>query len=142
MHNLLYQITAYISTSTRDFLLTRGQGAEPVQLTFHSVLRNLYAEPSRGASCQISVHLVTRFQKRRFYLRNQPIRNKNCLWRSYLLTDWDKINILYSGPAIYVSYQVSVHLAMRFQRRRFVEIDQSEIRIACDGHVCKRIGQK
>jgi hypothetical protein len=31
---------------------------------------------------------------------------------------------------------------MRFQRRRSLEIDQSEIRIACGGHVCKQIGQK
>jgi hypothetical protein len=29
---------------------------------------------------------------------------------------------------------------MRFQRRRFLEIDQSETRIACGGHVCKWIG--
>jgi hypothetical protein len=34
------------------------------------------------------------------------------------------------------SYKVSVHLAMRFQRKRFLEIDQSETRIACGGHVC------
>jgi hypothetical protein len=43
---------------------------------------------------------------------------------------------LYRGPSIDASYQVSVHLAKLFQRRRFLEIDQSEIRIACDGHVC------
>jgi hypothetical protein len=30
-------------------------------------------------------------------------------------------------------------LAMRFQRRRFLEIDQWETRITCGGHVCKRI---
>jgi hypothetical protein len=30
-------------------------------------------------------------------------------------------------------------LAKRFQRRRFLEIDQSETRIACGGHVCKKI---
>jgi hypothetical protein len=28
-----------------------------------------------------------------------------------------------------------VHLAKRFQRRRFLEIDQSETRIACGGQV-------
>jgi hypothetical protein len=27
-------------------------------------------------------------------------------------------------------------LAQKFQRRRFVKIDQSETRIACGGHVC------
>jgi hypothetical protein len=31
---------------------------------------------------------------------------------------------------------VSVHLAKGFQKRRFLEIDQSETRIACGGHVC------
>jgi hypothetical protein len=30
---------------------------------------------------------------------------------------------LYRGPSIDASYQVSVHLAMWFQRRRFLEID-------------------
>jgi hypothetical protein len=34
------------------------------------------------------------------------------------------------------SYQVSVHLTKRFQRRRFLKIGQSETRIACAGHVC------
>jgi len=33
------------------------------------------------------------------------------------------------------SYQVLVHLDKRFQSRRFLEIDQSETRIACGGHV-------
>jgi hypothetical protein len=32
--------------------------------------------------------------------------------------DWDKINNLYRGPPIAASYQVLVHLAKRFQRRR------------------------
>jgi hypothetical protein len=39
----------------------------------------------------------------------------------------------YKGPSIDASYQVSVHLAKRFQRR-FLEIDPSETRIACGGH--------
>jgi hypothetical protein len=43
---------------------------------------------------------------------------------------------LYRGPSIDASYQVSNHLAKWFQRRRFLEIDQSETRIACGGHVC------
>jgi hypothetical protein len=43
---------------------------------------------------------------------------------------------LYRRPSIDASYQVSIHLANRFQRRRFLEINQSETRIACDGHVC------
>jgi hypothetical protein len=44
-------------------------------------------------------------------LKNQPIRNKNCLWQSCLLMDRDEMSILYRGPSIDASYQVSVHLA-------------------------------
>jgi hypothetical protein len=40
------------------------------------------------------------------------------------------------GPSIDASYQVSFHLAKWFQRRFFLEIDQSETKIACGGHVC------
>jgi hypothetical protein len=64
---------------------------------------------------------------------------------------------LYRGPSIDASSQILVHLAKRFQRRRFLniclsesriafgdhgldekiflEINQSETRIACGGHV-------
>jgi hypothetical protein len=53
-----------------------------------------------------------------------------------LLMDRDRMNNLYRGPSIDASYQVSDHLANRFQRRRFLEIDQSETGIACGGQVC------
>jgi hypothetical protein len=42
----------------------------------------------------------------------------------------------YRGPSIDDSYKVSVYLAKLFQRRGFLEINQSETRIACGGHVC------
>ena len=67
--------------------------------------------------------------------RNRPIRNKNCLWWSCLLMDRDEMSNHYRGPPIDASYKVSVHLAKQFQRR-FLKISQSEIRIACGGHVC------
>ena len=51
--------------------------------------------------------------------KNQPIRNKNCLWRPCLLMDRDEMSNLYRGLSIDASYQVSVHLAYGFQRRRF-----------------------
>jgi hypothetical protein len=50
--------------------------------------------------------------------------------------DGNEMNNLYRGPSKDASYLVSVHLAKWFQRRRFLEIDQSETRIACGGHVC------
>ena len=76
-------------------------------------MSNLYREPSY----QVSVHLAKRFKRRRFF-RNRPIRNKNCLWRPCLLMDRDKMNTFYRRPSIDASYQVSVHLAKGFQRRR------------------------
>ena len=49
---------------------------------------------------------------------NWPIRNKNCLWQPCFLMDRDKMSKLYRGPSIDASYQVSVHLAKGFHRRR------------------------
>ena len=151
-------------------------------------MSNLYRGTSKDASYQVLIHLAKRFQRRRFF-RNQPIRNKNCLWRPCLLINGSELNQrslqrnfqgcflpsfdsfglavleetifkksidqkqelpvatmfvngselneqLYRGPAIDTSYQVLVHLAQRFQRRRFKKIGQSETRIAYGGHVC------
>jgi hypothetical protein len=81
-------------------------------------MSNLYRGPSKDASYQVSIHLAKRFQRRRFF-RNQPIRNKNGLWRPCLLTDRDEMSILYRWPSKDASYQVSIHLAKRFQRRFF-----------------------
>ena len=52
------------------------------------------------------------------------------------VNDRDKISNPYREPSIDTSYQVSVHLAKRFQRRRFLEINQSETRIVYGGHIC------
>jgi hypothetical protein len=88
----------------------------PCLLTDWDEMSNLYRGPSIDASYQVSVHLAKRFQ--RIIFKNRPIKNKNCLWRTCLLTDQDKKSILYSGPSIDASYHVSVHLAEGFQRRR------------------------
>jgi hypothetical protein len=98
-------------------------------------MSNIYRGPSKDASYQVLFHLARRFQRRRFF-RNQPFTKKNGLWWPCLLTDRDEMSNLYRGPAIDASYQVSVHLAKRFQKRRFLKIGQSETRIACGGYVC------
>jgi hypothetical protein len=107
----------------------------PCLLTDRNEMSNLHRGPSIDASYQVLVHLAKQFRRRRFFL-NRPIRNKNCLWWPCLSTDQDEISNLHRGLSIDASYQVSVHLAKWFRRRRFLKIGQSETRIACGGHVC------
>jgi hypothetical protein len=59
---------------------------------------------------------------------NMAATGNSCFWFADFLNllFWKN---LYRGPSIDASYQVSVHLAKRFQRRRFLEINQSETRI-------------
>jgi len=38
------------------------------------------------------------------FFRNWPNRNKNYLWRPYLLIDWNKISNLYRGSSIHICY--------------------------------------
>jgi hypothetical protein len=53
-----------------------------------------------------------------------------------VLVDRDGMSNLDRGPSIEASYQVSVHLAKRLQKRRIFKISQSETRVAYGGHVC------
>ena len=90
---------------------------QPCLLTDREEMSKLYRGYAIDASYQVSIHLAKRFQRRRFFL-NRPIRNKNCLWQPCLLMDQNEISNLYRGPSIDASYQVSLHLAKGFQRRR------------------------
>ena len=74
------------------------------------------------------------FQRRRFLEKDQSETIIAC--GGHVLPDRDEMSIHSRGPAIDASYQVSLHLAKRFQRRIFSEKDQSKIIIACGGHVC------
>ena len=78
---------------------------------------NPYRGPSIDASYQNSVHLAVVSEEKIF--RNRPIRNKNCRWQPCLLTNRNEMRKVYRGPSINASYQVSIHFAKRFQRRRF-----------------------
>jgi hypothetical protein len=48
----------------------------------------------------------------------------------------EQISNLYKGPSKDTSYQVSIHLAKCFREEDFLEINQSETRIAFGNHVC------
>ena len=105
------------------FVNGSGQNEQSLQRTFHRCCLPSFCSFGQAVS------------EEKIFL-NRPIRNKNCLWRPWLLMDRDEMSNLYRGPSIDASYQVSVHLAKQFRRRRFKQICQSETRFACGGHVC------
>ena len=67
--------------------------------------------------------------------KNRPIRNKNGLWRPCLSMEQDEMSNIYRGPSIDASYQVWVHLAEGFQRRRLKceKLTDDRRRTPCDG---------
>ena len=75
---------------------------QPYLLMDRDKMSNLYREPPIDASYQVLVNLAKRFHRRRFF-RNQPIRNKNCLWQPCLLTDRDEMSNRNRGPSIWLS---------------------------------------
>jgi hypothetical protein len=82
-----------------------------------------------------SINLAKRF-RRRFFLIGLSETRMACGGHVCLMVR-DKMSNLYRGSSIDASYQVSVHLAKQFQRRRLKKkIGQSETRIVCGGHVC------
>jgi hypothetical protein len=112
----------------------------PCLLTDRDGINNLYRGSSIDTSYHVSDHLDMRFQRRRLK-KHRPIRNKNCLWRPCLLMDRDNMSNLYRGPSIDASYQVSLHLAERFQRRRLKcgKLTDDRWRTSSDGkssHCC------
>ena len=87
------------------FVNRSGQNEQSSQRTFHRCFL-----PSFGSFDQaVSEEKI---------FKNQPIRNKNCLWRPCLWIDRDKMSNLQRGPSIDASYQVSLHVTERFQRGR------------------------
>ena len=77
-------------------------------------MSNLNRGPVIDASYQVSVHLVNRFQRRRFKLEAQKAEPVSLTFHSALR----KLN---TEPSIGASYQVSVHLAKQLQKRRFLK---------------------
>ena len=82
-------------------------------------MSNLYRGPSIDASYQLSIHLSTRFQRRRCLKIDQQKQELPMVAMFVNITDRDETSNFYRVPSIDASYQVSVHLAELFQRRRF-----------------------
>ena len=80
-----YQVSVHLAKLFQRKIIKKISHSEtsrlwqPCLLADREEMSNLYRGPSINASYQIPVHLTKRFQRRRFF-RNQPIRNKNCLW--------------------------------------------------------------
>ena len=87
------------------FVNRLGQNEHSLQRTFHRCFLQRFGSFGQAVS-------------KKKILKNRPIRNKNCLWQLCLLMDRDKMCNLQRGPSTGASYQVSVHLAEGFQRRR------------------------
>ena len=96
------------------FVNGSGQNEQFLQRTFHRCFLPSFGSFGKAVS------------EEKIFFRNQPIRNKNCLWQPCLLTERDEMsNRITDAP-----YQVSFHLAKQFQKTR----------IDCGGHVCQWIG--
>jgi hypothetical protein len=81
-------------------------------------ISNLYREPFIDASYQVSVHLAKRFQRRRFFLEINNQKQELPVAAMFVNGSGQNEQLFYRGPAIDASYQVSVHLAKWFQKRR------------------------
>jgi hypothetical protein len=73
-----------------------------------------------GSELEVCVSFLAHLAKGNvsFCITWRPSSVSNCLWQPCLLMDWDEMSIRYRGPSIDASYQVSIHLAEGFQRRR------------------------
>ena len=81
-------------------------------------ISNIYREPFIDASYQVSVHLAKRFQRRRFFLEINNQKQELPVAAMFVNGSGQNEQLSYRGPAIDASYQVSVHLAKWFQKRR------------------------
>ena len=98
-------------------------------------MRKHYKGPSIDAPYQILIDLAKQFQRRRF-LMYQPMRNKDYPWRPCLLTDPNEMSNLYKVASIDAQYQILIHLAKPFQRRRFLMYQPIRNKNVHCSHVC------
>ena len=84
---------------SEEIFRNRSIRNKPVVAMFVNEMSNLYRGPSKDAPTKFRFIWLSGFRGEDFF-RNQPIRNKNCLWRPCLLTNRDEMSKLYRGPSI------------------------------------------
>ena len=119
-----YQVSIHLA---RQFQRRRFFRYQPIRnnnclwwsclLTDRDEMSNLHRGHSIDTSCHVLVNLAKRFQRRRFKKIGQSETRIACPG-PYLVMDHNKMCTLQRGFSIDASYQVSVHLADEFQRRR------------------------
>ena len=113
---IIHVFTYYITQLSK----LEAQWAETVSLTFHSALRKLNTEPPIGASHQVLVIWVNSYKEE----DNQKSTNQKQEWSVVaMFIDGQELN----EQSLQMTFQVSIHLAKHFQRRFFLEINQSEL---------------
>ena len=115
-----YQVSVYLAKlcQNRNWPIRKKNRLwQPCLLTDWDKMSNLYKRTFHRCFLPSFVSFGHAASEEIF--RNRSIRNKNRLSWPCLLMDRDRMSNLDRGPSIDASYQVSVHLAMSFQRRRF-----------------------
>ena len=95
---------------------------QPYLLTDQKEISILYSGPSLDASYQVPVHLVKRFRGEDFF--KSANQKQELPVQAMFVNGSGKHLQFYRGPAIDTTYQISVLLGERFQRRRFFRNQQ------------------
>jgi len=110
-------------------------------LTDQDEISNLYRGPSTDASCQDSVHLAKQFQRRRFLEIDKSETTIAC--GSHVCKRiGTKCAIFLEDLPLMLPTKFRFIGQNGFRGEVFLEINQSETRIACGGHVSQWNGTK